>query len=208
MSNNQKDLYKPGQDAGSYFKSYNDYLHKQLQQIDSADIEALSQAFLTARKNKNTIFFIGNGGSASTASHFAQDLATVGRKAGVDSFSTLSLTDNNSYITALGNDIGYDHIFSEQMRYLFKEGDLLIAISASGNSPNILVAVEFAKKLGGKTFALAGFDGGKLAQIADNAITVLTPKGEYGPVEDGHMIIDHVVTCYLLEVLKQEKQDG
>ncbi|MBF0381946.1 MAG: SIS domain-containing protein [Magnetococcales bacterium] len=206
MSDNQKDIYKPGQDAGSYFKGYNDYLHKQLQRIDGASIEALSQAFLAARKNNKTIFFIGNGGSAATASHFAQDLATVGRKAGVDSFRTLSLTDNNSYITALGNDIGYDHIFSEQMRYLFKEGDLLVAISASGNSPNIIVAVEFAKKLGGKVFAIAGFDGGKLAQMADEAITIATPKGEYGPVEDGHMIIDHVVTGYLLEILKQEKK--
>ncbi len=145
MSDNQKDLFQLGQDTGSYFKRYNDYLHKQLQQIDGAALEALSQAFLSARKNDKTIFFIGNGGSAATASHFAQDLATVGRKAGVDSFRTLSLTDNTSYITALGNDIGYDHIFSEQMRYLFKPGDLLVAISASGNSPNIIVAAEFAK---------------------------------------------------------------
>jgi D-sedoheptulose 7-phosphate isomerase len=205
MSDNQKDLFKPGQDAGSYFKRYNDYLHKQLQQIDGTAIEALSQAFLSARKNNQTIFFIGNGGSAATASHFAQDLATVGRKAGVNSFRTLSLTDNNSYITALGNDVGYDNIFSEQMRYLFQPGDLLVAISASGNSPNIIVATEFAQKLGGKVFALAGFDGGKLATMADDTVLVATPKGEYGPVEDGHMIIDHVVTGYLLEILKQEK---
>ncbi len=106
MAENLKDLHKPGMDAGNYFKQYNDYLHRLLGKMDADAIAAMSQAFLDARKNNNTIFFVGNGGSAATASHFSQDLATVGRKAGVEGFRTLSLTDNTSFITALGNDLG------------------------------------------------------------------------------------------------------
>ncbi len=202
MSDKLKDIFQEGQDTGSYFKRYIDYLHQQLQKIDDIALEALSQAFLSARDNNKTIFFIGNGGSAATASHFAQDLATVGRKAGGKRFRTLSLTDNNSYITALGNDLGFEHIFTEQIHTLFTPGDLLIPISASGNSPNIIAAVELAKQLGGNVFAITGFDGGKLAAMADNSIIVATPKGEYGPVEDGHMIIDHAVTSYLMQIIK------
>ena len=205
MANRLTDIFQPDMDAGNYFKQYNDYLHQQLQKIDSSSLEALAQAFLSARKNNKTIFFVGNGGSAATASHFAQDLATVGRKAGVKGFRTLSLTDNNSYITALGNDLGFDKIFSEQMHSLFNSGDLLIAISASGNSPKVLAAAELAKQLGGEVFALAGFDGGKLAALADKLILVATAKGEYGPVEDAHMIVDHAITSHLLQILIQEK---
>lgn len=197
MTDRLTDLFQPGLDAGSYFKSYNDYLHQLLQKMDTQALQALATGFLSARDNNNTIYFVGNGGSAATASHFAQDLATVGRKTGGKSFRTLSLTDNNSYITAIGNDLGYDQVFTEQMRHLFQSGDILVAISASGNSPNVLAAVELANKLGGTSFALTGFDGGKLATIANHVVLVATQKGEYGPVEDAHMIIDHVLTSYL-----------
>ncbi len=91
------------------------------------------------------------------------------------------------------------------MRHHFKAGDLLVAISASGNSPNVLAAVQLAKELEGRVFAMTGFDGGKLAEMADETILVATAKGEYGPVEDAHMIIDHVVTGYLVEALQAEK---
>ncbi|MBF0454301.1 MAG: SIS domain-containing protein [Magnetococcales bacterium] len=198
-------LYHSGLNASSYFTHYIDYLHRQLQQMDSLALDSLVQAFLSAREAGKTIFFVGNGGSAATASHFAQDLATVGRKAGVEGFRAISLSDNTSYITALGNDIGYHQVFSEQMRQLFQPGDLLVAISASGNSPNILEAAKLAKERQGVLLALTGFDGGELARLADHTLLVKTPKGEYGPVEDGHMIIDHVVTGYLIEKLKQEK---
>jgi D-sedoheptulose 7-phosphate isomerase len=201
MADQLAKLFQPGLGAGNYFKQYNDYLHQRLQEMDGSALEAMVQAFLTARKNDNIIYFVGNGGSAATASHFAQDLAAVGQKAAVSSFRTLSLTDNTSYITALGNDLGFDKIFSEQLRHLFKKDDVLVAISASGNSPNIIAAAELAKKLGGHLFALTGFDGGKLATLAHHTLLVATPKGEYGPVEDAHMIIDHVVTGYLLEIL-------
>ncbi|MBF0447938.1 MAG: SIS domain-containing protein [Magnetococcales bacterium] len=203
MTDKLNTLFQPRDDVGGFYKAYNDTLLRYLSSLDIAALEALITGFLTARKEGKTIFFAGNGGSAATASHFAQDLATVGRKAGVATFKTLSLTDNTSYITALANDLGYDRIFSEQMQPLFQSGDLLVAISASGNSPNILKAAELAKERGGTLFALVGFDGGALAKLADHCLLIKTPKGAYGPVEDAHMIIDHLVTGYLVDLLKE-----
>jgi D-sedoheptulose 7-phosphate isomerase len=163
--------------------------------------------FIDVRKNEKKIFFAGNGGSASTASHFAQDLGEVGRKAGKKGFKTLSLTDNISLITAIGNDYGYGKIFTIQMAELFIEGDVLVAISASGNSPNIVNAVELAKKMGGGTVGLVGFDGGQLKNLCDHVIHVKSQKGEYGPVEDIHMILDHMITSYLIFHFSNEKEN-
>lgn len=188
----------------SFFKDYSKHLGKLLNGIDTKHINKISEVILEARKNNNTIFFIGNGGSAATASHFAQDLAEVGRKIKTKVFNSISLTDNISAITATANDHGYNNIFSVQMQGIFKRGDVLIAISASGNSPNILEAVKFAKERGGTVIGLTGFDGGKLLPMCDYFICAKTEKGEYGPVEDIHMIFDHILTTYLYYKLKEE----
>ena len=127
----------------------------------------------------------------------------MGRKAETEGFRTFSLTDNVSLITALGNDYGYDKIFSVQVKEKFEESDVLLVISASGNSPNVIKAVESAKEIGGKSIALVGFDGGKLAKICDHVILVKSQKGEYGPVEDVHMVLDHMITSYLIYYLKE-----
>lgn len=176
-----------------------------LTSLDFHQIKRVTDCFLEARRNGNTVYFAGNGGSASTAAHFAQDLGEVGRKAGVACFRSLSLTDNVSLLTAVANDYGYDKIFTIPMQTLFNKGDVLVVISASGNSPNVVEATRLAHEKGGKTVALVGFDGGKLAQISDYLIHVKTPKGEYGPVEDLHMVMDHMITSYLILRLKQEK---
>ena len=173
-----------------------------LLRVDGAKVAEMAELFLKARGEGKTIFFVGNGGSAATASHFAQDLAEVGRKAGVKSFRTLSLTNNVPFITAAGNDYGYDTIFTTQMKEIFSPGDVLVAISASGNSANLVKAVQLAYEKGGVTLALVGFDGGKLARLAHHVIQVTSPKGEYGPVEDAHVILDHVVTSYLTARLR------
>ncbi|MBF0108446.1 MAG: SIS domain-containing protein [Magnetococcales bacterium] len=170
--------------------------------MDLGQLEAVADRFLQARDEKKTIYFAGNGGSASTSSHFCQDLAEVGRKIGVEGFRTLSLTDNVSYITAAGNDYGYEKIFVNQMMYLFEPGDVLVVISASGNSGNVVEAARLAREKGGTVIALVGFDGGKLSEIADLVLKVKTNKGEYGPVEDAHLIIDHVITGYLTIKMK------
>lgn len=185
-----------------YYSSYIDYLHELLKRLDGESVDSVVNVFLQARKNGKTIFFVGNGGSAATASHFCQDLAEVGHKAKCEGFRTLSLTDNVSFITAAGNDCGYESIFTKQMKFLFSGGDVLVGISASGNSQNVINAVKLAKEKGGIAVALLGFDGGELAKIADHVIHLQTPKGEYGPVEDAHMILDHVITTYLMRKLK------
>lgn len=187
-----------------FYKGYSSYLTNILESLDLKDLDNIANTFLEARKNGNTIYFIGNGGSASTASHFSQDLAEVGRKVGVKLFKSVSLTDNMSAITASANDHGYDKVFSFQMQGTFKKNDVLVAISASGNSPNVLEAVKFAKEKGGTVIGLIGFDGGKLKEISDYVFHAQADKGEYGPVEDLHMIFDHLITSYFYYKLKEE----
>lgn len=149
--------------------------------MDYKVIEEVTQLILEKSKNGQAIFLIGNGGSAATASHFATDLAQWCRTGLC--FRTVSLTDNVALLTALGNDKGYEEVFAGQMRNLFHESDMLIAISASGNSPNVIVTARLAKELGGVVVGLVGFDGGELAQICDYVIHVPANKGQYGPVK-------------------------
>lgn len=181
-----------------YLRSYEKYLSYLLSRLDYEAVGKVIEVFSQARDRDAMIFFVGNGGSAATASHFAQDLGEVHRKTGGSCFRTLSLTDNVSFITAMGNDYGYDAIFTGQMSNLFKKEDILVAISASGNSPNVVQAVKLARQLGGITIGLVGFDGGELLKICNHVIHVLANKGEYGPVEDIHLALDHMITSYLM----------
>jgi D-sedoheptulose 7-phosphate isomerase len=185
-----------------FFNRYAQYMCQLLTELDTPAVQTMVNMFLEARERGNIIFFAGNGGSAATASHFSQDLGEVGRKVNQAGFKTMSLTDNVSQITAIGNDYGYEYIFSIQLKEIFRSGDVLVVISASGNSPNVVNAVEMAKRLGGQTIGLVGFDGGKLSHLCDHIVHVRTPKGEYGPVEDVHMILDHMVTSFLIDHLK------
>ena len=195
--NHLEKSFKQSEGKVDYFKSYRLYLSDLLTWLDVDSIRDVIDCFLNARKNKKTIFFAGNGGSAATASHFAQDLAEVCKKTGSKCFRTLSLTDNVSFITALGNDYGYDEIFTGQLKNLYNTGDVLVAISASGNSPNVVEAVKMVKELGGPTVALVGFDGGVLAGLCNHVIHVAANKGEYGPVEDLHLVFNHMITSYI-----------
>jgi len=198
--------YLNQQNVQSYFKDYSNYLKEIIQKIDLGNLDKISEAFLNARANNNTIFFIGNGGSASTASHFSQDLAEIGRKLGCQVFNSISLTDNISGMTAAANDYGYDKIFSFQMNGIFKKGDVLVTLSASGNSPNLIEAANFAKEKGGTVIGLLGFDGGKLLELCDYSLLVKSDKGEYEPVEDVHLMFDHILTSYFYYKLKKEME--
>lgn len=176
--------------------------------LDRLPFEALDRVLALiedAYAGGQQIFVIGNGGSAATASHMMNDLCkgTLGHKGDAPwkRFRVISLSDNVPLLTAWANDTGYNHIFSEPLRNLAHRGDLLIVFSASGNSPNCIAAVEAAKQLGVRTIGLTGFDGGKLAKLADVALVV--PSNDYGPVEDVHMVLDHIITGYLYEKLKQ-----
>lgn len=189
-------------DAAEFSRRYMHYLTGVLNSIDPESIARFIGTLLAARKNGATVFFIGNGGSAATASHFANDLA-IGTNSYEQPFRVISLTDNQAVITALANDFGYEEVFARQLRVLGQKGDVLVAISASGNSPNLIRAFEYAKTAGIKTVALTAFDGGKMKQMADEVVHVPTAPKEYGPAEDAHMVLDHLVGSYLMRYIRQ-----
>lgn len=182
---------------GEYFRDYSRYLFHLLANLDFEIIENVADLILKKAKAGRTVFLIGNGGSATTASHFATDLSHCCFIDHKPIIKAISLVDNVALLTALMNDRGQEEIFTRQIRNLFQKDDILIAISASGNSANIVSAVTQAKKMGGHTIGIVGFDGGIIADLCDYVIQVRTEKGEYGPVEDIHVFLDHMITSYL-----------
>lgn len=195
-------------DPVAYAKAYLDYLASCFEALDCDAIASFVGLLLTARDTGNAVFFIGNGGSAATASHFANDISIGTRTGDEKPFRAISLTDNVAVMTALANDEGYDRMFVDQLKVQMRDGDALVAISASGNSPNVIAAVEYAKSRGAQVIGLTGFDGGKLKDLSDIKLHVPTAKGEYGPVEDIHMIFDHLVGSYLIAAVKRTGQKG
>lgn len=188
-------------DPVAFAGAYLEYLNSVLQGINTTEIGQFIRTLLDARERGATIYFIGNGGSAATASHFANDLA-IGTNSYDKPFRVISLTDNQAVITALGNDLGYEEIFVRQLRVLGVAGDVVVGISASGNSANLVRTFEYAKSAGIKTVALTAFDGGKMKQMADECVHVPTAPKEYGPAEDAHMVLDHLVGAYLMRIIK------
>ncbi len=192
-------------DSRNFAKKYFNYLNEIMGRVDLREIEQFIEVLLECRERGSTLFFIGNGGSAATASHFVNDLS-IGTRSWDKPFRAVCLNDNSAVLTAIANDYGYEDIFTLQLQVQMKKGDVLVALSASGNSPNIIKAVEYANNHDLLTVGLTGFDGGKLKQIAKKTIHVPTNKGEYGPVEDIHMILDHLVHAYLKEICTNGNQ--
>jgi len=167
-----------------------------------ASLEALVGKVEEVRRAGGTIYFCGNGGSASTAEHVATDLFNNTAKGDDGRILTHSLSSNLPSITALGNDFGYGDVFKRQLEGRLSDKDMLVAISASGNSPNVVFALDYANGMGVYTVAVVGFEtGGKAKEIADLAIHIKTEKGEYEHVEDMHMIVGHVLIGYFKQVL-------
>jgi len=198
--NNIERLFSEADDLRQFASGYFEYLYTLLTQLEIGAIETFVEELEHARANDNTIFLAGNGGSAATASHMANDIgADVLRKGKSEKpFRVFALTDNVSVMSAIANDDGYDNVFVNQLKVHYRDSDKLVAISASGNSPNIVAAAEWVKNRRGKVIGLIGFDGGRLEKICDVVIHVETPRGEFGPVEDIHMIIDHLVSNWLI----------
>ncbi|MEI8182535.1 MAG: SIS domain-containing protein [Desulfomonile sp.] len=188
--------------SAEFARRYVDRLIRVLRRLDYEAVDRVIDLFLDARSRGNAIFFLGNGGSAATADHFANDLGVCASPEGIIPFRAISLTSNSALITCLGNDLGYEYIFSGQLRSLMRPGDVVVGISASGNSPNAVKALEYAAENGGIAVALVGFDGGIMKNIASHVIHIETEKGEYGPVEDVHMVLDHLISTYLTLIAK------
>lgn len=189
------------------FEEYIDYVKEAMLLIDKDQVENLIEILFTAYRDDKMIFIIGNGGSAANASHFAQDLAK-GTRLAINQkkrFKALSLTDNVSFIAALANDDGYETVFEQQLMTYAGEGDVLIAISGSGNSINITKAVEWANRHGLLTVGVTGFDGGMLRQINRHSLHV--PLHDMCSAESIHSAIFHFIIIRLQDKLKKGNAD-
>ncbi|MEE8348049.1 MAG: SIS domain-containing protein [Acidobacteriota bacterium] len=184
-------------DSLDYLKSYKQTSTEVLRKISDQEVAGLIELLGKARENHQQIFLCGNGGSAATASHLANDLGK-GASWGKDKrFRVLALTDNISWITALANDTDYSQIFVEQLKNYATPDDLLVAFSGSGNSPNILEAIQWANQNQLVTVGVTGRPGGQLGQLAHHPIFV--ESSHMGRIEEGHFLIQHLVAYYFME---------
>jgi D-sedoheptulose 7-phosphate isomerase len=195
-----KDIQERARSGAEFARLYVNHVAAVLQRLDCDAVAGVIEVFLEARTAGSTIFFMGNGGSAATASHFANDLAFCASPDGRRPFRAVSLSADNASITCVANDIGYESIFARQLRNLMRPGDIVVGISASGNSENIVRGLQYARENGGVPVAIVGFDGGRIMETAEHVIHVETEKGEFGPVEDVHMVLDHLISNYLATV--------
>jgi len=187
----------------NFAQEYIRQLKQTLDKLPLAQIKKIKDILLNAYDKDRKIFIIGNGGSAATASHFACDLSkgtTLGNPHMKKRFKVIALTDNIPLLTAWGNDIDFSQIFVEQLKNLLDEHDVVIAISGSGNSENILRAVEYANRMGALTIGLIGFTGGKLKDIAHKPLIVSSDSMER--IEDIHLILEHLICSWLGQELK------
>ena len=181
---------------------YLDRLRTTLDSLPRDRLTRLGEMLYRAYRNEKQVFTLGNGGSAATASHMAADLAknTIGPN--MRRFRVLSLNDNTPLLTALANDLGDESVFSEQLKSLIRAGDLLIVLTTSGNSPNVLKAMRCANEHSAEVVAVAGSGGGKAAELADLSIVVASE--ECGVVEDVHLVINHILIDYFKSKLLDE----
>ena len=182
-----------------YLDEYTGALNNVMSNIDPVQFEKIITILVEAYKNDKQVFIAGNGGSAGTANHFVCDFGKnavpfTGVGPGKRRFRIISVSDNIEKITALGNDISFEEIFRQQLINLMREKDVLIVISASGNSPNIVRACEYAKEMKSRIIVLVGFSGGKIKEFADAALVV--PLKSYEQIEDIHLIILHMIVYY------------
>ncbi len=178
-----------------------DYLARFQALMDAVDVDALVRVvdhLRRVRDEDGTVYVAGNGGSAATASHWANDLGKATKAAGRAYMRVMCLSDNVSWLTALANDEGYERVFSGQLENFASPGDVLVVISASGNSTNLVNAVDLARDRGADTVALVGFDGGVLRELADEYLWLPTEVGEYGIVESGHSVLCDILTTALM----------
>jgi len=174
-----------------------------LDQLPWSAIQTTIAILHQARLNNRQVFIMGNGGSAATASHFACDLGKGTLMPGRPRFRVIALTDNMPLFSALANDFGYDRVFVEQLASLVQPGDVVIGISGSGNSPNILNAILFAHQVGATTIGLTGFDGGRLKGLVD--VCILVPNHCMEQVEDLHLMLEHLISSQLRQAISLQE---
>jgi len=188
------------------FQTYRERFKRILDSIDPKEVSGLLELLVRAREEGRWVFIVGNGGSAANASHACEDLikGTLSDFENQKRLKIMSLTDNTPALLAWANDEGYDRVFVEQLKTFASPGDLLIAISGSGNSPNVLAAVDWAEKNGLTTVGLTGFDGGKLKRAARAGVHV--PIEDMGAAEAAHDVIFHYLVAALYERFAAESK--
>ena len=178
-------------------------MNKAVLKVNSEEVKKALHVIIDAYEADKTLYFFGNGGSAAVASHFANEYAKCCIAPGKKLMKAISLTDNVALFTAWANDEGYESIFLGQLKNFLEYGDVVIGISGSGNSPNVVNACAFAKERGAKVIGMTGFSGGKLRELADVQIHV--PETHYGRIEDVHMMVGHMMGDYIrTQVLGKE----
>jgi D-sedoheptulose 7-phosphate isomerase len=178
-------------------RKYLDEARRVLERVSVASVRRVITVLISAYLEDRQIFIMGNGGSAATASHFANDINKSASVDGKRRFRAIALTDNVPLLTALGNDLSYDDIFVEQLKNLYRDGAIVIGISGSGKSENVLKAVRYAKSRGGTTIGFTGADGNKLGDIVDRCIMI--PCRRVAQVEDAHLVLEHAICRILRE---------
>ncbi len=182
----------PSEDFAAWYRTES---FRQWQSLDLQAISSLAKTIEKAEKENREIFVMGNGGSAATASHWATDFSKTAYVAGRPMIRCRCLSENIPYLTAIGNDLSFDDFFSRQLENILNPGDLVILISGSGNSKNLIKACRLAKKRKAQTAGILGFDGGRLKNMVD--LKIIVPSNQYGVIEDMHMAIGHILTFYL-----------
>lgn len=180
-----------------YIRGYIKKLTTLLQTIEPKEVEKVGMLLSAAREEGRQVFLIGNGGSAASASHIAVDLGKGCSRNREKRFRVISLTDNTPWITALSNDISYEDVFVEQLKNYADKGDLLIAISGSGNSKNVLKALHYANQIGCETVGISGFAGGKLKDLVKHHVHI--KSDHMGLIEDGQMIVGHILVYAFMD---------
>ena len=181
----------------SYPKDYKAALLEAIDKIDTARVEQAIEWFRQARDDARHIFVCGNGGSASTASHFTCDIVKGASYDRDRRFRILALADSLPTLTAYSNDVSYECVFVEQLKNFAEPGDLVMCISGSGNSPNVVRAMEYANSIGCRTIALTGRDGGKLGPLAQ--LNIQVPVPHMGRIEDAHMVVCHMIAYHFMD---------
>lgn len=184
------------------FKQYATEVKQTLDQLPWQEIQQVVDILRTAWLTNKQVFVMGNGGSAATATHMACDLAKNTVVAGMTRLRVMSLNDNMAHFSAYANDNGYDQVFAEQLSNYVNTGDVVIAISASGNSPNVLRAIERAQEYGALTIGWSGYQGGRLAQIVD--LPLVIPSDKIEQIEDIHLMFVHMVTVAMRKAMQEE----
>lgn len=190
----------------NHIQSYIIELKQILDNLSVGLVEQVLTILHEARLENKQVFILGNGGSASTASHFVCDLGKNTRVKGAPNFRVMGLTDNMALFSALANDEGYENVFAQQLANHLQPGDVVIGISTSGNSQNVVNAIQLAKTMDAKTVGFTGFNSGKLGSLVD--VDLHVPSHSIEHVEDVHLVLEHLITKALREKAKQMVVDS